>query len=424
MWIEFGTINYKLIIPFIYPFLFQIRRLIHKEKEKPFYLTFTNYLGYLFAGLIYLIIVYRTKKKKQKNALTNPNNKKIQTMIELDNISADGNSSQSSVGIQKTIRIRKNSNSSIENQINVEKNKINKRMMKKKYLFILGLSLIYLIPMFLDSYCSSSEKMNFKTSSSISLFFSIISYILLSRFILGHKIHRHQILSVCIIITCNIISISLIITGENKNYTNIAINIGVMAAIVSLYALYNVLEKIFFNAYMTSPYYLMFAIGAISLSLIIIYEIITCLAFSIDEVFNGVFFQIKKNFQEIKLYPLIFIADIISAFLWLAGIHLTIYFFTPCHFITSESISQILSTIINNTLEAYSVSIRVIIYILFVIIILASFIYNEIIILNFCRLNVNTKKKIEVRSNSEVELMFEDNKNKDLIDIDTEESIN
>ena len=168
----------------------------------------------------------------------------------------------------------------------------------------------------------------------------------------------------------------------------------------------------------------MFAIGAISLTLIIIYEIITCLAFSIDEVFNGVFFQIKKNFQEIKLYPLIFIADIISAFLWLAGIHLTIYFFTPCHFITSESISQILSTIINNTLEAYSVSIRVIIYILFVIIILASFIYNEIIILNFCRLNVNTKKKIEVRSNSEVELMFEDNKNKDLIDIDTEESIN
>ena len=403
MWIEFGTINYKLIIPFIYPFLFQIRRLIHKEKEKPFYLTFTNYLGYLFAGLIYLIIVYRTKKKKQKNALTNPNNKKIQTMIELDNITADDNSSQSSVGIQKTIRIRKNSNSSIENQINVEKNKINKRMMKKKYLFILGLSLIYLIPMFLDSYCSSSEKMNFKTSSSISLFFSIISYILLSRFILGHKIHRHQILSVCIII---------------------AINIGVMAAIVSLYALYNVLEKIFFNAYMTSPYYLMFAIGAISLTLIIIYEIITCLAFSIDEVFNGVFFQIKKNFQEIKLYPLIFIADIISAFLWLAGIHLTIYFFTPCHFITSESISQILSTIINNTLENYSVSIKVITYILFVIIILASFIYNEIIILNFCRFNVNTKKKIEVRSNSEVELMFEDNKNKDFIDIDTEESIN
>ena len=132
MWIEFGTINYKLIIPFIYPFLFQIRRLIHKEKEKPFYLTFTNYLGYLFAGLIYLIIVYRTKKKKQKNALTNPNNKKIQTMIELDNITADDNSSQSSVGIQKTIRIRNNSNSSIENQINVEKNKLLNEFLQAK----------------------------------------------------------------------------------------------------------------------------------------------------------------------------------------------------------------------------------------------------------------------------------------------------
>ena len=59
------------------------------------------------------------------------------------------------------------------------------------------------------------------------------------------------------------------------------------------------------------------------------------------------------------------VAIIISAFFWVAGIHLTIYFLSPCHFIISESISQILSTLINNSLEGRSIAIKVVIYILF-----------------------------------------------------------
>lgn len=78
MWIELGIINYKLIIPFIYPFLYQIRRLIHGEGEKPFYEFFTNYCGYLFSGLIYLIIVCRMKKRQKQNNLTNPNEEIIE----------------------------------------------------------------------------------------------------------------------------------------------------------------------------------------------------------------------------------------------------------------------------------------------------------------------------------------------------------
>ena len=54
MWIECGIINYKLIMPLIYPALFQIRIIIHKDEEKPFKIFFTNYLGYLFSDLIYL----------------------------------------------------------------------------------------------------------------------------------------------------------------------------------------------------------------------------------------------------------------------------------------------------------------------------------------------------------------------------------
>ena len=412
MWIEFGDINYKLIIPFIYPFLYQIRKLIHQNDKKPFYEFFTNYCGYFFSGLIYLIIVCRMRKIQKQNDLTNPNGEVLDNNIELETCSSDDNTSKSSVKSNKTIRVK--NNCTIKNQIIIEKEKINKRQTRKKYLFILGLTIIYLIPMFLDSYCSSNQNINFKTSSSVSVFFCIISYVLLSRLILGHKIYRHQIFSLTIIIVCNIISIILILTGEkNKVNSNMAINFVIMAVILSLYALYNVLEKIFFNSFMTSPYYLMFIIGLITLVLIIIYETITCLAFGDNKDFNGAFYQIKYNIKNIKLYPLLFIGDVISAFLWVGGIHLTVYFFSPCHFIISESISQILSTIINNSLEGYNIAATIVIYILFVIIIFASLIYNEIIILKFWKLNINTKKHITKRSNSELLLMFKNEQKKD-----------
>lgn len=412
MWIEFGDINYKLIIPFIYPFLYQIRKLIHQNDKKPFYEFFTNYCGYFFSGLIYLIIVCRMRKIQKQNDLTNPNGEVLDNNIELETCSSDDNTSKSSVKSIKTIRVK--NNCTIKNQIIIEKEKINKRQTRKKYLFILGLTIIYLIPMFLDSYCSSNQNINFKTSSSVSVFFCIISYVLLSRLILGHKIYRHQIFSLTIIIVCNIISIILILTGEkNKVNSNMAINFVIMAVILSLYALYNVLEKIFFNSFMTSPYYLMFIIGLITLVLIIIYETITCLAFGDNKDFNGAFYQIKYNIKNIKLYPLLFIGDVISAFLWVGGIHLTVYFFSPCHFIISESISQILSTIINNSLEGYNIAAAIVIYILFVIIIFASLIYNEIIILKFWKLNINTKKHITKRSNSELLLMFKNEQKKD-----------
>ena len=412
MWIEFGDINYKLIIPFIYPFLYQIRKLIHQNDKKPFYEFFTNYCGYFFSGLIYLIIVCRMRKIQKQNDLTNPNGEVLDNNIELETFSSDDNTSKSSVKSSKKIRVK--NNCTIKNQIIIEKEKINKRQTRKKYLFILGLTIIYLIPMFLDSYCSSNQNINFKTSSSVSVFFCIISYVLLSRLILGHKIYRHQIFSLTIIIVCNIISIILILTGETNNVnSNMAINFVLMAVILSLYALYNVLEKIFFNSFMTSPYYLMFIIGLITLVLIIIYETITCLAFGDNKDFNGAFYQIKYNIKNIKLYPLLFIGDVISAFLWVGGIHLTVYFFSPCHFIISESISQILSTIINNSLEGYNIAATIVIYVLFVIIIFASLIYNEIIILKFWKLNINTKKHITKRSNSELLLMFKNEQKKD-----------
>ena len=62
--IELGEVDYKIIIPLIYPILYQIKDLLHKNEDRPIFTCFTNFCGFLFAGIIYSIIKCRMKKKR------------------------------------------------------------------------------------------------------------------------------------------------------------------------------------------------------------------------------------------------------------------------------------------------------------------------------------------------------------------------
>ena len=391
MLIEFGIINYKLLLPFIYPIFIQIRKYIHKDDKTPFFEFFTNYCGYLCQGIVYLIML--KQMKKAENNIDNIPKKIPLEMLEL----VDKDEQDKSEG-------RKSIDKSFINQIKLEADKIHKKNKCKKYLNLLALTGIYLIPLFLDSYTTSQEEISFKTGSSISVLFCIIAYVVLSRLILGAKIFSHQILSLVIIIICTILSIVLILMKDIFNLSVLA-DMGLMAVIYTFYALFNVLEKRHYNIYMNSPYHLMFFIGLLSVIILLIYETITVLAYSKDEVFNGIFLQLETNFKSSNYYIFVLLADILSAFIWILGIHLTVYFLTPSHLNISESISQIISTFINNYLEGLDISIKIIIYALFIIIVFFSLVYNEIIVINACSLNKNTKKFIENRANLKKELM-------------------
>ena len=399
MLIQFGTINYKILLPFIDPIIFQIRRLIHKNDKTPFFDFFTNYCGYLCHGIVYLIVLKRTKNN-EKN-LPNSVEEKPTEIIEL--IDSD----ETLKSFDKTFSFVTNKKLVTGNLIKQEKEKRESLERKKKYLNLLFLSLIYLIPMFLDSYTTTNAEISFKTGSSISVLFCITSLVVLSRLILKYKIHLHQIISTIIIIICTLLSLILILIKINFSWS-IFYDMGLMALINSLYALYDVLTKRYFNKYIDSPYHLMFVIGLISLIIILLYETITVLTFSKDEKFNGIFLQLETNFKKSNYYILLFIADILSAAIWVLGIHLTVYFLTPCHINISEGIVQILTTFIYNILEGYDTYIKIIIYILFVIIIFTSFVYNEIIIINACSLNKYTQKYIEDRANTEKDIILND----------------
>ena len=392
MLIELGIIEYQLIIPLIYPIIFHIRRIIHKG-DKPFYDIFTCFAGYLLSGLVFLIIKHRTKSSSiNREAL-------FENRVENKN---EGNA------IRNTF-----------NQI-VEKNQKNKEeRVKGQYLYLFILNLIYLVPIFLDIYTFGYINFNFK--SSIYLFYIIFFYILFSRIILHLQIYNHQLLSIIIITLCMPILLIFYFTNDEKK-ENLLFSSLFLLITGCLYPLFNILEKRYYNKYMDSPYHFMFIIGLISLSILIPYEIFALIAFGEDTYFNGILYQIKLNFNKYSyLYPLFFIGDVLVSFLWVAGIHLTFYFLSPCHFIISESICQILSTFINHSIQIYSMSIKITIYILYVVIAIASLIYNEVIIINIGDLSVNTKKKIisreltekELLSDMDIEKELDNNNNKD-----------
>ena len=195
MWLELGIVNYKIIIPLIYPFFSQIRRLLHNDDKKPIFSFFTNFCGYLLSGFIYLIIRIRTRRMNSKDI------ESVNTIIKKESnkelIASNTETSKVFTPYQ------------IENEIDKEKKRHKMERQKAKYLYILLLVFIYLIPMFIDSYTAIDNELNFGTSSSISLFFDIIFYIGLSRVILGDKIYSHQIFS-SIIIICSIIIVIIL----------------------------------------------------------------------------------------------------------------------------------------------------------------------------------------------------------------------
>ena len=160
--------------------------------------------------------------------------------------------------------------------------------------------------------------------------------------------------------------------------------------------------KYFMEKYRKTPYYLMLFIGIINSFILIAIATIKYLITSESEIFSG-FSNYITSFPTF----LIFMADIISQFIYNLGSWITVYYFTPLHTIISENVQEIYYNIygFKGNLEflkgaGYFWLIWVIPIVL-VINLTCSLIFNEIIILKCCKCDYYTRIRIEEREKEE-----------------------
>ena len=168
---------------------------------------------------------------------------------------------------------------------------------------------------------------------------------------------------------------------------------------------------------MVSPYFLMLIIGIINISLLLIFDIFI---YFLKSNMDGIIIGFNENITSVSKC-FIFILDIFIKFITNTGIWLTIYYLTPCHYYISSYISEFayyIQKIIEKDEGFYSIINAVPFSIAFFINFFFILVYNEVIIVNFCGLDYNTKKRIQERERNDTSIF----KMNFLIEIDEESS--
>ena len=377
MKIEFGFLNYKLLILLLFPIFYQIRRFVLKnETTQPLYGYLKRSISYSLSVIFYLLVIYRSRNHQILSTSINPEGR-ISAIDEIN----------------------------LENERNKKQRKI------KKLTSVFLLSIINMIPMLAETFALNQEFYKL-FHESFGILFAFLFYSFFSAIFLHSKIYKHQFISLFIISFCSLIFLFInIYTKRNE------INIGFFDLIKTLlcfilifgfYALYNVLVKNHFEIHLNNPYHLMLFIGLFSLILTIPLDLFVYFYDEKSEIFIYIINKIKSlSLSDSLLFFLKFIFDIISGFIELWGIILTLYYFTPCHYITSLIIMQILSKFISWISGGDGWFLIFIYNLLYGIIIFSSLVYNEIIIIHLWSMEKNTFKYISLRQ----KLEFEDSLN-------------
>ena len=184
---------------------------------------------------------------------------------------------------------------------------------------------------------------------------------------------------------------------------DIKINIYFFIASIA-FSLYLILVKYLTHTYYISIYLCLLFIGIASTLITLIYFLVYSLI-----VFNDLSFIIDSmDFSKAKtgkMLPFyIFLIYIFGAFLQTFSF-LVIYYFSPTLLIVTDIISPLLLWIIKIIFRGETYLNIIFFGFGYSIALIASLIYNEIIICNFCNLNKYTKKYLEVRQKEEFTLL-------------------
>ena len=356
--ISFAKINKYFIFPFLCP-IFNVLaiyfwRKIESLNDKMMneYIHFIlNDLSYILGGTPYILLYYRQKENKYNDSDAN----KI-----------------------KYINKFKPNNKDIKNNSN------------KKWLIIIILILLAIIQSYLDTiFINNNNNNNLIEQFLYALFFIP----LFSKFILKQEIYKHQYLSLIISILCIIfIDIPIFFIFEQNDIIPNIINF----IIIICFSLSCVLIKYVFNTFFISPYKLCLLLGIIFIPINLIgYIIYSLIKYNDLSYFKDCFDFSKVENKTIAIIYIIIYILFNSAYT--IFIFIVIFYFSPLLYLVSDTIFYFIYYIID-VIEYGKLKNNGIVYpIVFFIMFLSSLVYNEIIILNFCGLNKNTKIFVEHR---------------------------
>ena len=380
MWIELSEFNIKIFIPIIYPIFQRIgdySKKLYMVKDNNIFKTFKYFLSHIFSA-IFLLIAYRRSKKI----------------------------SSISMRLTKENEIRKDIllNNHMINEIEELKKKNEKRTKIKSILFLI---LLCITSMFSYLYRLIRKKDEYTDAKqSIGIFLYICFFILLSYIILKQKLYKHSYISAgtiaLVLLVLFILTINIkgsIILGSFPYYIVYSLS----------FSCYDVLGKKYMNKFYKTPYYLMFMVGLINSIALIIFDIF---AYYFNRDISGVIIGFQKNISSVS-DAFGFIVDLLVKFCWLLGIWLTISYYSPCHYFICSYISDFMYYIINafdsDDEEFYSTVNIIIFSMAYIINFFCSLVFNEVIILNFCGLDYNTKKRIQQRMKTDNLTLYEEN---------------
>ena len=420
MLIQFGNLQIKLLIPILFPIFLKLRRLNRRNNKitSAVFKGFNDFLSLTLCGFFNLILLFNTKSSKDNQT---KDQKKIKSETELKTLenndgleSAPKNESENEQNVKPNM---------IQNYLLEIKNKNTeneKKQKKRKIVYILIIAFLQFAAVIIKNIWKSKIEEALKLN--ISVLMEIIFFIFFSVKFLGLKIYSHQIFSIVgITILLMIFFIESLIYKSKQGFVGVLLSIIYYFVVSILYCLSGVLGKRYLNTFIDSIYSFLFKIGIVGLIPLTLYGIIISFV-NIDN--NNI--KIFQIFYDISFG--IYLLDLFFSLLFEIGLWLTIYYFTPCHYIIYESIADFLEIILSELEnkqsfdEIYSKEQKITFFILYPIFIFIVLVFNEIIILNFCNLSFNTNIKIMERERKDI--LSYDIKDEELVEEDIEDIVN
>ena len=368
----------------LYILIFPLFREIEKIFEKLFYIRinklfnlFRVFLSNEFAFIFLLIFKFMNKSTKKENIIDeNEKNDEPNSAILVD----------------------------IEINSAKKKNKI------KSILFLFLLSAL-IFGSYIFNYFTRKENIR-QCRNSIGLIYEILILYILSLLILKEKYFKHHYISIApVCVSLIVLFIKYLKQFDNPEYSIYNVFWYYLVYYV-LYCSFDILLKKYFLVYFYSIYFVLLIIGAIVCIPLLIYDIV---AYFVNKDASGIIIALIDNINSFTRF-LLFLVDLIFTFIANLGLFWTIYYFTPFHLIICEFISELIFYYIQliqfkvygnaNFQFLYETNNIIIFSVIFFINILCSFIFNEIIILKFCKLEYYTKKYIKDRAQNDVDSLF------------------